>query len=104
MAKYYHVDINSAYPYVMTLISDSKLIKRKNTKTSYDFSFIMDDMGCYGNKEVFISPRKHEGIEEIIKTINHESLHACLDYLEEDQIEFKEHFIINKIQWIDEYV
>ena len=78
------------------------------TEIVYDFTFNNDfgDRGQYSDGQVFIRPTTHESIQELYDSIIHESIHAAIDELEEstEPFVFKEHYIINKMMWAEEYV
>ena len=100
------LSLNEWYPHFESI---------NETETRYDFEFYPDfdaagattitlGEGNEEPREVFISPRRHETIEELIQTIVHEGIHSAIYSLGIEMFDTKEHRIITKMQWIDEYV
>lgn len=78
---------------------------KKQTPTVYDFSFRLEHKGEYfmQTKKAVINPANHDSIQEILTTIEHEGIHAVLDFINEDSSEFDEHWFISHVVWNEYY-
>ena len=63
-----------------------------------------DNRGVYHSdtKRILIYPPQHENIEDMIDTINHETLHYAIDKTDELMDEDQEERVIFNLQWARE--
>lgn len=69
-----------------------------------DFNFDIEDRGIHypESGRVLINPSKHESLQELLDTMDHEMLHPALDEFDLDEVQ--QHWVIKKIAWIDEFL
>ena len=71
-----------------------------------EFGFNGEDQGTYYDvsSRCITYLNKHESLEDITKTVDHEVFHFCIDKLNIEIDDEQEHKMIYYLQWADEYI
>ena len=77
-----------------------------NCLAKTEFRFDGEDQGTYypDSNRCVVYLNKHESLEDITKTIDHEVFHYCVDKLDIKIDDEQEHKAIYYLQWADEYI
>ena len=77
-----------------------------NCLAKTEFCFNGEDQGTYypDSNRCVVYLNKHESLEDITKTIDHEVFHYCVDKLDIKIDDEQEHKAIYYLQWADEYI
>ena len=95
--------------YAMTECNCGKndvVIITTNCLAKTEFRFDGEDQGTYypDSNRCVVYLNKHESAEDIVKTIDHEVFHYCVDKLDIKIDDEQEHKAIYYLQWADEYL
>tara|TARA_Y100001949_G_C15958210_1_gene317989 strand:- start:69 stop:434 length:366 start_codon:yes stop_codon:yes gene_type:complete len=95
--------------YVMTECNCGKndvAVITTNCLAKTEFCFNGEDQGTYypDSNRCVVYLNKHESLEDITKTIDHEVFHYCVDKLDIKIDDEQEHKAIYYLQWADEYI
>ena len=82
------------------------VILTTNCLAKTEFCFNGEDQGTYypDSNRCVVYLNKHESAEDIVKTIDHEVFHYCVDKLDIKIDDEQEHKAIYYLQWADEYI
>ena len=71
-----------------------------------EFGFTGEDQGVFfeTTNRCIVYLNKHESLDDIIKTVDHEVFHFCVTKLDEKIDDEQEHKMIYYLQWAEEYI